>query len=217
MIETFQAIAVTALLLLPGALYTFACERQVGRAGAADQLMTFAGSSALFHALAAPITWWVYMEYIHSGRLDRGPLPWELWPVALGYTIVPALLGAVAGGEIRRRGKLHSILPGPVASPRAWDEIMHLAAERNPWVRVRLKDHAAGTNGWIVGAYAGGARGGPASFAAGFPQESDLYLSETVHCDSQGRFIRGSDGGVKRRKVGVLLRRDDILYLEIIW
>ena len=50
--DTFQAIAVLAVALLPGALHVWAFERQAGRwgIGLSDRLLRFVGGSVLFHA-----------------------------------------------------------------------------------------------------------------------------------------------------------------------
>jgi len=52
-ITTFQALGVALLALLPGASYTFAYERIVGKFGAslADRLVRFLAASAAFMAI----------------------------------------------------------------------------------------------------------------------------------------------------------------------
>ena len=49
--NTFQALAVTLLAVLPGASYTFAYERVVGAFGVSlsDRLVRFTAASAIFH------------------------------------------------------------------------------------------------------------------------------------------------------------------------
>ena len=72
--DTFQAVAVAVVALLPGALYVWAFERQAGRwgIGLSDRLLRFVGGSALFHAAAAPLTYWIWADrYRGSGRAIR--------------------------------------------------------------------------------------------------------------------------------------------------
>jgi hypothetical protein len=73
-VSTFQAIAVTVVALLPGALYVWGFEGQLGLWGIrlVDRLLRFFGYSAGFHALLSPGTYWFYATYAETGRLAAG-------------------------------------------------------------------------------------------------------------------------------------------------
>jgi hypothetical protein len=214
---TFEALAVVTLALLPGALFVAGAERQVGRAGTADRLVAFGVASALLHAIAAPLTWWVVTGYVTSGRLAQPDVPWVLWPVVLGFVVVPFAAGLVAGWAHLRSMRYQRILPGPGPSPLAWDAVFAAAAARSAWVRLRLKDTTAGNHGWVFGAFTPGGAGGMPSWASAYPRAADLFLSATFECDGQGRPLRGPGGGLRPRRYGLLVRWDEVLYLEVSW
>ena len=59
---SFQAAAVLAIELLPGAMYIWSFERQAGRwgIGLSDRVLRFVGASAIFHAFFAPASYWFW-------------------------------------------------------------------------------------------------------------------------------------------------------------
>lgn len=67
MLSTFEAVAVAVLVVLREAPYTWGFEQSAGHWGTdvSDRMLRFVGGSAAFHALAAPLTWWM------MGRLAR--------------------------------------------------------------------------------------------------------------------------------------------------
>lgn len=141
MITTFQALAVTVLAVLPGALYVFGVERQTGRWGVtlSDRLLRFTAASALLQALLAPATYQAYRTLVHTGRLSQGrPLAWWTWLVVLGYLAVPAVAGDRVGRATRQRKPWAQLLTGPSPAPRAWD---HLFARQE-----RRREAAAARN-----------------------------------------------------------------------
>jgi hypothetical protein len=62
-----------------------------------------------------------------------------------------------------------------------------------------------------------GAAGGTPSWASAYPHSADLFLSATFECDDQGRPLRGPGGGLRPRRYGLLVRWDEVLYLEVSW
>jgi hypothetical protein len=70
-VDSFEALAVTILALLPGALFTWSFEREVGDRGAglADRVYRFVGFSAIFHAALA------YPEYLFWTNASGYPEP----------------------------------------------------------------------------------------------------------------------------------------------
>jgi hypothetical protein len=70
---------------------------------------------------------------------------------------------------------------------------------------------------WIVGTFS--RRDGDAltAYAAGYPEEQDLLLTDTAICDPRtGEFVLDGEGRVQLRGIGVLIRWDQVAYLEFI-
>jgi hypothetical protein len=174
--ETFQALGVVALALLPGALYVWAFERLAGAWGISlsDRLLRFVGLSAIIHAAAAPITYQLWITFVRSGRLAAGRVPLAVWLAPLFYVAVPIAVGTLVGYGTRRGWAWAKLFTGPEPAPRAWDHLF--GARLDGWVRLRLR---SGT--WLAGAYA--RRGDRRSYAAGYPEIQDLYLAEAVAVD----------------------------------
>jgi hypothetical protein len=210
MISTFQALAVAAIALLPGAMYVWGFEATVGgRWGIqlADRIPRFFGYSAIFHVLLSPATYWFYANYIHRKHFEEGrPLPLWLWAVAIGYVVLPYLTGRAIGAGVQNEQGWATFLAGTAHAPRAWDHL--LSGAPVAWVRIKLK-----SGPWIGGAFALD-RHGRRSYAAGYPNEQDLYLAEQAKVDSEtGDFELDSDGYVSLLGRGVLIRWSEIEYL----
>jgi hypothetical protein len=206
---SFQALAVLAFGLLPGALYVWAFEGVVGRWGATltDRVLRFLCASVLFHAVAAPISYWLWSEYVHSGRVARGePLPIGLWLVVLASVVVPLAFGRIVGVGTRREWRWTQLLTGRNPAPRAWDAFF--GSDPEGWVRLRLKSGA-----WIGAAL--GAKDGRRSYFAGYPEQQDLYLVQTAEVDpDSGEFLYDEEEQLRVRDSGVLVRWDEVEYLE---
>ena len=212
MISTFQALAVALLALLPGASYTFAYERRVGGFGVSlsDRLVRFLAASALFIALFSGPGLVAYRRYVASGRLGRGQVNAFWFELAiLAYVLLPTLIGSLIGTGQLRKWRWVTTLVGDAPEPRAWDYLWR------PGVQgiVRLKLKSGVWLGGIFGTTAGGSR----SYAAGYPEAQDLYLSLQLKVDpTTGAFDQDSQG----RPVpvdgasGLLLRWDEIEYLD---
>ena len=68
---------------------------------------------------------------------------------------------------------------------------------------------------WIGGAFADA--NGRKSYAAGYPEEQDLYLASTVALDpDSGEFLLDDDGSPSLGSGGVLMKWEEIEYLEFI-
>lgn len=207
--DTFQALAVLAIGLLPGALYVWSFEGVVGRWGASlsDRALRFVGASALLHATAAPVSYWLWSEYVRSGRAARGDrLPIGLWFAVLAFALTPIALGQVVGLGTRRGWRWTQLLTGRNPAPRAWDALF--GDDPEGWVRLRLKSGA-----WIGAAL--GAKDGRRSYFAGYPEEQDLYLVQTAEVDpDSGEFLYDGEDRLRLRDSGVLVRWDEVEYLE---
>ena len=222
MVDTFQAFLVTVLFVLPGALFTWYLEREIGRwgIGASDRLLRFVGASAIFQSLYAYPTYILWQRLFHHrvGReptqfenilLTNGHVPWWIFLIPILYVAIPIAAGTLAGWAVRRRRssvrarRVARILVGRDPAPRAWDNLFG----ENPSgvVRVHLKDGAR-----LGGLFAGN------SYAAGYPEQpQDLFL-ERVYLVNQstGEFRRDDQGSYVETGSGILLRWDDIGELE---
>jgi hypothetical protein len=209
--ETFQSLAVLAIALLPGALYVWAFERYAGAWGVrlTDRLLRFVGFSALLHAALVPVTYVLWNEFIRSGRVGSGHAPLSLWLAPILYTGLPIVAGSVIGRGTRKGREWARFFTGPDPAPRAWDHVF--ASAPDGWIRLRLK---SGT--WLGGAFArrpDGAR----SYAAGYPEEQDLYLLEAVEVDPDtGRFMVDDAGVPVSRGSSILVRWNEVEYLDFV-
>ena len=208
--ETFQALAVLVLALLPGALYVWAFERQAGAWGArlTDRVLRFVEVPAILHALFAPLTYWLWITFIRSGRLSTGDVPLWLWVFPVLYVGMPILGGSLVGMGTRRNAYWTKLFTGPEPAPRAWDHLF--GARPDGWVLLRMKSGA-----WIGGAYAR-IDANRTSYAAGYPEDQDLYLVQRADVDSSGQFVYGDDGRPVLRGSGILVRWSEVEYLEFV-
>lgn len=202
---TLVALAVLVVAVLPGGVYTWGFERQAGPFGVTftDRVLRFLGVSLVFHLLLA---WPEYALYrVLAGRWDgRAQLPVAefalLWGGLVVITAVPFVTGAVIGslyatrttrqGWSRlRRGWLTAarettllrLAVGPAPAPRAWDDVF--SDRPAAYLRVRMED---GT--FIAGRFAAD------SYAAGFPNDPDLYLEEAWDVDQRTGALLGDTG-----------------------
>ena len=188
--DSFEGIAVTILALLPGALFTWSFEREVGNwgAGLADRVYRFVGFSAIFHAvLASPeyLLWKTYLHVpdadgqgFHNVFTDGSDIGWWVALVPVLYVGIPVVLGFLASMSARQNGLLGRILVGRNPAPRAWDDLFW----RGPAlvVRMKLKD-GEGVGGLF----------GDDSYASCYPEPQDLLLEETYEILDDGTFAEG--------------------------
>jgi hypothetical protein len=211
---TITGLALFFVAILPGALYTWAFEREIGRwgIGLTDRLLRFVGVSALFLALTTYPAHYVWRNYLHAPSdsdharnlvLDGADLPPWLYFVPVGYVSVPIALGSLAAVAVRRKWWIARPLVGADPAPRAWDFLF--AEHPHGVVRVRLKDE----EGWIGGLFR------DESYAAGYPEEpQDLYLEETYKMLKSGEFAADGNGNFIPLGSGILVRWEDVLHLE---
>lgn len=202
--ETFQALAVIAIALLPGALYVWSFEREAGLWGInlPDRILRFLGVSAVFQLLAAPLTYWAWHSYISDGdwRSD-GTIPLGLYAVLVPYVVAPVALGLIMGRSASRGGRLAWLTHGDRPAPTAWDHFF--SKQPDGWVRLRLK---AGV--WIGGAYAKGA------YASGYPEPQDIYFSAAFVDPTTGAFRLDPAGKPQLMpNIFLLVRWEEVEYL----
>jgi hypothetical protein len=209
MVDTFQAIAVVTIALVPGALYFWAFERQTGRwgVGLSDRVLRFVGASALFHVAYAPVSYWLWANQWPRAR-EGQPLSLWLWALTVGYVALPLVAGSVIGYGTHRGERWARWFAGPHPAPRAWDFLFeHKDAG---WIRLRLKSGV-----WIGGAY--GTVAGVESYPAVYPESQDLFLAAAIDLDADtGEFVVDDDGDYPLQPGGLLVRWDEVEYLEFI-
>ena len=68
---------------------------------------------------------------------------------------------------------------------------------------------------WLGGAYADA--NGCRSYTAGYPEQQDLFLAAAVELDPEtGEFVIDGDGNVPLLEGGLLVRWEEVEYLEFI-
>jgi hypothetical protein len=179
------ALGIILLAVLPGAVYTWAFEREAGLYGVtlADRTLRFLAASTVLHLLFAWPEYLVFRVAIEGrGRILAGQFA-LLWLVLLLLSVLPAVAGTILGGLYATRTTRSSwprlrrwlnaeqerlllrILLGRDPAPRAWDELF---SERpHCYLRVRTTGDK-----WLGGKFAQG------SYAAGYPNDPDLLLEE---------------------------------------
>jgi uncharacterized protein DUF6338 len=177
--STVVGVLVIVVAVLPGLVYTLAFERQAGGFGVtlADRTFRFIAVSVIFHIFAAWPEYWLYRtslagrEEVLAGQFGL------LWVALILGVCVPGLLGGRIGALYRRRSELAGwrlwllrLVLGPSVAPRAWDNYF---SER-PDVYLRVRTTA---DTWLAGLFAS------RSYAAGFPQDPDLFLEQAYAVD----------------------------------
>lgn len=211
--STLQAILVTLLAVLPGALYTWSFEQQAGRWGAtgSDRVQRFLGVSVFFLILELPLIYEFYRRFVVSGDVDQGrPIPAWVWFMPILFVIIPAGIGRFVGRAACERKPWVTLITGPSPAPRAWDDLFS-GPDMNGWIRLRLKDKT-----WVAGLWGESTATGLKSYAAGYPEDQDLLVSELVETDPEGKLVTGEDGDPILAGRSLLIRWDEITYAEYI-
>ncbi|WP_157930862.1 DUF6338 family protein [Mycobacteroides abscessus] len=214
--STFQALAVALLALLPGALYELAREQRSGRWGlrGTDQLFRMLVFSTAFQVLLAPFSYRLYGQYIVTGYFSRGlPVPGWLWASLVAYLLVPFVLGRLTALGQQRRNilapkrwerfvvRLVALYTDTAPAPRAWDYLFS-DRSRKAWLVLHLMDGNLIGGVWNF------------SYAAGYPDDQDIYLSEQVQLTSDGRFQLSEDGLPLTLEKGLLIRWSEVRYID---
>lgn len=172
-------------------------------------LLLSIGYSAVFHLLFAPVTyntWSTYWEDISQGR----EVSLWLWVALSIYVLIPGLLGLGSGWATLKAGvdlrKLYGwtrYIMGRTPNSQAWDFLFG-RRDLTGWIRFRTKD------GLFLGGYYG-----KGSYVSGYPESQDIYLDNLAEIDSTtGEFYLDEEGNPKLLGSGLLLRWDEVEYLE---
>ncbi len=208
--DSFQALSVALIALLPGAGYTFAFERVAGSFGVtlADRLIRFLAASAVFHAAFAGPEYAVYRRAVHSGDLAAGRLNAFAVEVAvLSYVLLPIGLGALIGHGWLAGWRWVRLLTRPAPASRAWDYFF--SAGPQGYLRAKLK-----SGPWVGGFY-GTRTDGRQSYAAGYPAEQDLLIARRVDIDpATGIFLLNEAEQPRVSDAALLVRWSELELLE---
>jgi hypothetical protein len=214
MVDTFQAVAVFALAVLPGALILWGIEQASGFYGLnfADRVFRFIAYSAIFQVLIFPGTYYFWKTYIRTGYFTSGgKLTTALWEIGLLYVLVPFIVGNLIGRAADRGQSWALRLVGRrTAVPRAWD--YRFTNAPTAVVRLKLK-----SGPYVCGIYGPDPFGnGLRSFVSPYPETQELYLASTVRCDSNtGTLVlEPSTNRPIPTGIGFLIRWDEVEYLE---
>lgn len=209
---SLEGALVLIAFVLPGALFTWVLEGQCGAWGTkqTDRVLRFAGTSAVYHAFLAPLTYWLWSNYLSAGRLRGGTA--GLTPIALvavELTVVPGLLGFVAGRAAHADRPWVSPIVGKQPVPTAWD--YYFRQEQSAWVRARFADGR-----WVGGLFRNVPSEGRRSYASGYPEAGELLLAYAADLDqTTGLFVLGNNNYPKLGD-SLLIRFADVteLYFE---
>jgi Family of unknown function (DUF6338) len=216
---SFQGLLAALVALLPGALYTWAFEREVGRWGVTlgDRVLRFVGTSGIFLAVYSYPLFLIWANYLHHPQpshegvqfhnlvWEGRPVPWWLFLIPVAYVAIPLIAGSVGAVAVSRGWKwLARIVAGRDPAPRAWDFLF--SSRPSGLVRIRLKHDGS----WVGGLFAEN------SYASGYPEApQDVYLESTYLMEEDGTFVRDEDDEPVELGSGILLRYDEMVHLEI--
>lgn len=189
---SIAALLILVAAVLPGAMYTWAFERQASGYGVtlADRVLRFIATSVLFHLVLGWLEYVLYRIAFSRHHLAAGQFA-AAWAGVLLVVGLPAVAGTIIGGlyatrttrdgweRIRRHlspeseVRLLTIALGRTPAPRAWDDLF----SNRPTVYIRIRT----TDGTVVaGLFANN------SYAAGYPDSTDLYLEEAWSVEDDG-------------------------------
>jgi hypothetical protein len=208
---TFAALGVVILAILPGAAYTFAYESRAGafNLSAPDRIVRFLAVSAIFHTLAAPLTYYVYSATIHTGSLADGELnPFVVQAISIAYIGVPVAVGLFVGTGQRKKWHGFKRFTPKAPEPRAWDYLFR--KDMSALVRIKLKSGI-----WLAGIF-GQFGDDDRAYASCYPEDGDLYLARGVQIHPDTGILGDAGGGqLIWKESGFLVRWNEIEYLEI--
>lgn len=218
MISTFEALLVAVIAVLPGAMYTTALANRGAswawpKTDVASQVIRFLGTSAVFHAVFAPVTLWAYRKLIVTGDLSDGNAPFFWWPILLLYLVIPYVWGEWTvrsrkwNGEscCFKRGfkRLVGLYTAATPEPRAWDWLF-AQPELTGVVRMQLMNDE-----WRVGYWGN-------SFASSYGEDGDLYMAIQYVVDEDGEPVIDDSGAMQETGAGILIRWSEVRYLEFV-
>lgn len=154
----------------------------------------------------------VYRHVVRTGSLRRGSInSWWFEAAALAWVLIPTAVGSGVGVAYKKGWRWAVLLIGEAPEPRAWDYLWRSGAQGV--VRLKLKSGV-----WLAGMHST-PEAGRRSFAAGYPEAGDLFLSTQLQVDrNTGEFARETDGtpAIVAGGSGLLVRWDEVEYLDFL-
>jgi hypothetical protein len=216
--DSLLALGILLVAVLPGAIYTWAFEREAGLYGVtlADRMLRFVAGSTVMHLILAWPEYLIYRFAIEGrDQILAGQFA-ALWIGLLVLAALPAAAGTILGelyatrtSRLGWRGlrrwltanqerRLLRILLGRDPAPRAWDDLF--SEQLQCYLRVRTT-----SDRWLAGKFAGG------SYAGGYPNEPDLLLEEAYAVDQET--------GILGRSLGypLYIASGQIAWIEVVW
>jgi hypothetical protein len=216
--DSLLALGILLVAVLPGAIYTWAFEREAGLYGVtlADRLLRFVAGSTFMHLVLGWPEYLVFRLAIEDReRILAGQFA-VLWLGLLVLAGLPALAGTILGElyatrtsrtgwrwlrrwlTANRERRLLRILLGRDPAPRAWDDLF--SEQLQCYLRVRTVGDT-----WLAGKFASG------SYAGGYPNEPDLLLEEAYEVDQVS--------GILGRPLGypLYIASGQIAWIEVVW
>jgi hypothetical protein len=236
--DSFQALLVIFFAVLPGAIFVYAMERQVGAWGAkaADRVLRFVTLSAVLFLTFVPYGYGLYRGYVLSGSLvkpgrhDLGH--WLLlgvhWVTLLFlFGLLPWVLGTLLGRKLKDEeeagtdGWVSGLFGHHMRPPRAFE---HLFGRDDLYGVVRMLITVTdNTYAWVAGSFSDEGPspfpdGRPmAAYASTYPEDPEIYLPVRFRCDpNTGELRRDRTGNLMAEEIGILVNADKIAYLEFI-
>jgi hypothetical protein len=182
---------------------------------ATSQVIRFLGTSAVFHAIFAPVTYCAYRQLFANHALNSGgDVRWYWWPILLLYLLVPYVWGEwtvrsrkwdAESCRLKRYFKWFvGLYTAATPEPRAWDWLF-ARPDLTGIVRMQL------ANGeWKIGYWG-------ESFASSYGEDGDLFMAIQYVVDDEGVPVSNASGdAMLETGAGLLIRWSEVRYLEFI-
>ncbi len=205
--DTFQALGVTLIGIIPGAAAVWSYERHAGSWGlkSPDRLYRFIGTSAIIALFFAPISYWLWTGPFHADISSRHYVPIGYWFVLIAYLVIPATIGYWLGTRVEStNSSIGKIIRGPNAAPTAWDHMFR--SKPDGIIRIKLK---SGT--WLAGIY--GPNEDRFAYASSYPEPPSLLLSRAIDVDALTGAFKLEAGFPVFLSTSILIEWEEIEYV----
>jgi ABC-type Fe3+ transport system permease subunit len=190
LVDAVETALVVLVGVIPGALFVWGWERQRGTWGIkrTDRVLRMAGASVVLHVLAAPATYWFWLEYLQDSNLAEGGADRWAWASVILFVMVPGLLGIIVGWFANQDWWPGPWLRGKNSAPRAWDQA--LSGGFPAYVRLRLD-----TGHIHAGMMLNPKNRQHEAYAAGYGEEDkDILLYPVLPVDDKEQIVCGPEG-----------------------
>jgi hypothetical protein len=220
--DSFEALSVLVVALVPGALFVYALERQTGAWGskASDRLLRFIVISLVFEIVAIPLSYVLWRQYTFPTPFfsKAHPFPWKLYDFTILYLVFPLIVGWFVGMGYDRDWKwIRHLFRQQLSAPRAWDHLF----SRRPVGYVRMLLNVTPPT-WVAGGFVAGDRPHDRAWVGNFPEAGDIYCPIRLQVNPDtGAFVKHDHPDpttgirkVRRLPGSLLVDGSTIAYLE---